>query len=226
MFEELLISVLFIIVLIILCIISNLYSKKEEEKEKNKRRQEYEELHTLSGRINYHRSQEISTYKLDEYKIGDWEKIVRRKMKPIVKINNKYQTNKKINVLIGDYDKMSASNSVCVLESMGIDVTIAKSAIEIMERLNKGEKYDLIITNNIYDRGNCDGPQLLYELRECNIKIPIIVLTVSHNKRAEFLNEGFNEYMTKLLDQEKVKEVLPRVFDDLKFIKIKSNKSA
>lgn len=34
MFEELLISVLFIIVLIILCIISNLYSKKEEKKEK------------------------------------------------------------------------------------------------------------------------------------------------------------------------------------------------
>ena len=33
MFEELLISVLFIIVLIILCIISNLYSKKEKEKE-------------------------------------------------------------------------------------------------------------------------------------------------------------------------------------------------
>lgn len=34
MFEELLISVLFIIVLIILCIISNLYSKKKEKKEK------------------------------------------------------------------------------------------------------------------------------------------------------------------------------------------------
>ena len=34
MFEELLISVLFIIALIILCIIANLYSKKEEEKEK------------------------------------------------------------------------------------------------------------------------------------------------------------------------------------------------
>ena len=31
MFEELLISVLFIFVLIILCIISNLYSKKEEK---------------------------------------------------------------------------------------------------------------------------------------------------------------------------------------------------
>jgi len=31
MFEELLISVLFIIVLIILCIISNLYSKKKQK---------------------------------------------------------------------------------------------------------------------------------------------------------------------------------------------------
>lgn len=61
-------------------------------------------------------------------------------MKPIVKINNKYQTNKKINVLIGDYDKMSVSNSVCVLESMGIDVTIAKSAIEIMEKIKQRQK--------------------------------------------------------------------------------------
>ena len=183
-------------------------------------------MHTLNGRINFHRNQELSAYKLDEYKIGDWEKIVRKNMHSIVKINNQYKINKEINVLIGDYDKMSVSNSVCILESMGLSVTIAKSAIEIMERLNNGEKYDLIITNNIYDRGNCDGPQLLYELRNCNIKIPVIVLTVSHNKRAEFLSEGFNEYMTKLLDQEKVKEVLPRIFDDLKFTKIKSNKSA
>ena len=51
------------------------------------------------------------------------------------------------------------------------------------------------------------------------------MLTVSHNKRAEFLREGFNEYMTKLLDQDKVIEALPEVFDNLKFIKIKSNTS-
>lgn len=226
MLEEMIVSLSFMAILVIVCIISNYYSKKEEEKKQERKEHQYEQFHTLSGRINFHRNQELSTYKLDEYKIGDWEKAVRKNMHSIVKINNQYKINKEINVLIGDYDKMSVSNSVCILESMGLSVTIAKSAIEIMERLNNGEKYDLIITNNIYDRGNCDGPQLLYELRNCNIKIPVIVLTVSHNKRAEFLSEGFNEYMTKLLDQEKVKEVLPRVFDDLKFIKIKSNKSA
>ena len=226
MVEELIMSGAFIFILVIVCVVSNYYSKKEEKMKEERKKQQYEQFHTLSGRINFHRERELSTYKLDEYKIGDWEKEVRKNMKSIVKINQKYKTNKEIKVLIGDYDKMSVSNSVSVLESMGLNVTIAKSAIEIMERLNNGETYDLIITNNIYDRGNCDGPQLLYELRNCNIKIPVVVLTVSHNQRAEFLSEGFNEYMTKLLDQEKVKEFLPNVFEDLEFTKIRSNKSA
>lgn len=222
MVEELIMSGAFILILVIVCVISNYYSKKEEKMKEERKKQQYEQFHTLSGRINFHRERELGSYKLDEYKIGDWEKEVRKNMKSIVKINQKYKPNKEIKVLIGDYDKMSVSNSVSVLESMGLNVSIAKSAIEIMERLNSGETYDLIITNNIYDRGNCDGPQLLYELRNCNIKIPIVVLTVSHNQRAEFLSEGFNEYMTKLLDQEKVKDALPRVIEDLKFIKQRS----
>ena len=226
MVEELIMSGAFILILVIVCVISNYYSKKEEKMKEERKKQQYEQFHTLSGRINFHRERELGSYKLDEYKIGDWEKEVRKNMKSIVKINQKYKPNKEIKVLIGDYDKMSVSNSVSVLESMGLNVSIAKSAIEIMERLNSGETYDLIITNNIYDRGNCDGPQLLYELRNCNVKIPVVVLTVSHNQRAEFLSEGFNEYMTKLLNQEKVKEFLPNVFEDLEFTKIRSNKSA
>ena len=226
MVEELIMSGAFILILVIVCVISNYYSKKEEKMKEERKKQQYEQFHTLNGRINFHRERELSTYKLDEYKIGDWEKEVRKNMQSIVKINQKYKPNKEIKVLIGDYDKMSVSNSVSVLESMGLNVTIAKSAIEIMERLNSGETYDLIITNNIYDRGNCDGPQLLYELRNCNIKIPVVVLTVSHNQRAEFLSDGFDEYMTKLLDQEKVKEFLPNVFEDLEFTRIRSNKSA
>ena len=127
--EELFFSGMFIIILIIVYIYIRFYQRKEEEKEKIRKQQEYEELHTLNGRINFHRNQELSTYKLDEYKIGDWEKAVRKKMHSIVKINNQYKINKEINVLIGDYDKMSISNSVCILESMGLSVTIAKSAI-------------------------------------------------------------------------------------------------
>lgn len=211
--------VIMVIIFIIMVVIAKYYTEKEIEEEEIKKKKEYEELHTLNGRIKYYRNVAYSTYKLDEYKIGEWEKVVRTDMSSIVKINDKYKANIEINILIGDYDKMSVSNSVCVLESMGLNVKIAKSGIEIMERLNNGEKYDLIITNNIYDRG-CDGPILLQELRNCNCKIPVVVLTVSQNARDKFISEGFNEYMSKLLDQGKIIKTLPNVIEDLKFEKI------
>lgn len=106
MLEEMIVSLSFMAILVIVCIISNYYSKKEEEKKQERKKNQYEQFHTLSGRINFHRNQELSTYKLDEYKIGDWEKAVRKNMHSIVKINNQYKINKEINVLIGDYDKM------------------------------------------------------------------------------------------------------------------------
>ena len=112
--EELFLVLMLIIILIIVYIFLKFYQRKEEETEKIREQQEYEKLHTLNGRINFHRNQELSAYKLDEYKIGDWEKIVRKNMHSIVKINNQYKINKEINVLIGDYDKMSVSNSVCI----------------------------------------------------------------------------------------------------------------
>lgn len=208
-----------IITFIIMVVIAKYYTEKEIEEEEIRKKRKYEELHTLRGRIEYYRNVAYSTYKLDEYKIGEWEKVVRTDISSIVKIKDKYKANKEINILIGDYDKMSVSNSVCVLESMGLNVKIAKSGIEIMERLNNGEKYDLIITNNIYDRG-CDGPVLLQELRNCNCKIPVVILTVSQNARDKFISEGFNEYMSKLLDQDKIIKTLPNVIEDLKFEKI------
>lgn len=208
-----------IITFIIMVVIAKYYTEKEIEEEEIKKKREYEELHTLRCRIEYYRKEVYSTYKLDEYKIGEWEKVVRTDMSSIVKIKDKYKANKDINILIGDYDKMSVSNSVCVLESMGLNVKIAKSGIEIMERLNNGEKYDLIITNNIYDRG-CDGPVLLQELRNCNCKIPVVILTVSQNARDKFISEGFNEYMTKLLDQVKVLNMMSKMLPDIIFEKI------
>ena len=67
------------------------------------------------------------------------------------------------------------------------------------------------------DSGHCDGPETLMRLREIdNFNIPVIVLTVSKGKRDMFVNGyGFNEYMEKLLTQDKVMETLPKLFKDL-----------
>ena len=159
-----------------------------------------------------------------KYDFGKWEEEVRKDMKSIVDIKQKYSANKEIKILIGDYNKSSVSNSVSVLESLGLKVTIAKSGKEIINRIETGEKYDLIITNNIYDRGGTDGPEMLNNLKEIDgFNIPVIVLTVSENARDKFVHYyGFDEYITKLLTQEKVIETLPKVIKDLEFKKISS----
>lgn len=162
-------------------------------------------------------------------KVGEWEDEVRKDITPIVKLKNKYKCNKDINILVGDYNKASVSNTVSVLESMGLNVNIAKSGVEIIKRIKAGEKYDLIISNNIYDRGHCDGSDTVSILKDIDgFSVPVIALTVSANQRNLFVWEyGFDEYMTKLLDQEQVLSTLPKVIKDLKFIKLqkKSNKS-
>lgn len=219
-------SVIVIIIFVVAVIVELIKEKDKYTKENIKREEEFEKHKEYYERLKKKLEEDELIYGFKEntinYKIGEWEEEVRKDMKPIVSIKDKYKSNKDIKVLVGDYNKSSVSNSVCVLESMGLNVNIAKSGAEVIERIKNNEKYDLIITNNIYDQGNYDGRDVLAELR--NIKdfnIPIIVLTVSSGKRNEFVNIfGFDEYMTKLLTQEKVLNTIPNVIKDIEFTKV------
>ena len=217
----------FMVILIGVAIFFGIKEGRELEKENDKKQ---EDPNRFSEKIRAIK-EEYGEFNYDEspvMKIGEWEKEVRKNISSIVDTKTKYSSNKQLKILVGDYNRASISNTTSVLESMGLNVTIANSGIEIIERIKNNEKYDLIISNNIYDSGHCDGPETLMRLREIeNFSIPVIVLTVSKDKRDMFVNGyGFDEYMEKLLTQEKVKETLPKLFKDLEFTKIESNKSA
>lgn len=204
-------AVIFIVVIVI---------EMVKESKKNEMEGVKEKKDPMMEKLEFYRSCYGDETPKKIYKIGEWEEEVRKYLHSVVNIKTKYKTNKNVNILIGDYNKESVSNSVAVLESMGLNVKIANSGLEIIDRLEKGENYDLIITNNIYDKGQFDGLDLLYELKSReNFNIPIIVLTISQDKRNIFLDKGFDEYMSKLLDQEKVLETLPKVIKDLEFKK-------
>lgn len=150
-----------------------------------------------------------------------WNKKVQAKYNK----NIKYTTNKKIKVLIGDYTDSMAPFTNSVLRNMGIETEVVPTASDIIDRVKDGNDYDLIITNNTYSNGE-SGEKVLELKEEKDFSIPIVVLTVRHNSRMEFLSAGFDEYIEKPLDEKKVINVFTKFIDGLEFTKIKSNKSA
>lgn len=150
-----------------------------------------------------------------------WNKKVQAKYNK----NIKYTTNKQIKVLIGDYTDSMAPFTNSVLRNMGIETEVVPTASDIIDRIKDGNDYDLIITNNTYSNGE-SGVKVLELREEKDFSIPIVVLTVRHNSRMEFLSAGFDEYIEKPLDEKKVINVFTKFIDGLEFKKIKSNKSA
>ena len=133
-----------------------------------------------------------------------------------------YKVNRNIKVLIGDYTLSTASITNKALRNLGIETEFVSSAHDIINKIKDNEKYDAIITNHIYRNNEC-GEQILNELKKNDrFKTPIVILTVDQNAREMYVeHEGFDEYMAKPLDEKKAIEILPKVIDNLEFIKVK-----
>ena len=183
----------------------------EEKKEKEQAEQEKE----------FEKQYQEDMRKIRKENSFVWNKKVQAKYNK----NIKYTTNKKIKVLIGDYTDSMAPFTNSVLRNMGIETEVVPTASDILDRVKDGNKYDLIITNNTYSNGE-SGEKVLELKKDKDFSIPIVVLTVRHNSRMEFLSAGFDEYIEKPLDEKKVINVFTKFIDGLEFKKIKSNKSA
>ena len=169
-----------------------------------------------------HHEKEMEELKTKERqkKSVEWNKKIQDKFDKKIK----YETNKPIKVIIGDYHNWMAPLTNSVLKSMGIETEVVPTASDIIDRITDGKKYDFIITNNTYSNGE-SGQDVLVLKEQENFKTPIIVLTVEQNQRSRFISDGFDDYIEKPIDEEKVKEVFTKYMKDLKFNKIKSSKS-
>lgn len=136
-------------------------------------------------------------------------------------VKDKYRTNKKIRVLIGDYCKYSVPFTNSGLKSMGIETEVVPTIADIIDRINSGNKYDVIITNNVY-KNDESGEQLLSMLKKYkDFKTPIVILTVDNKKREHYISLGFDDYIEKPLNEEKIRSMFKKLIPDLKFTKIK-----
>lgn len=186
-----------------------------KEVQDNKLNKELDENHRLYEEKQAEK--EIALRKENSYK---WNNKIQRMFDKKVK----YKTNKPIKILLGDYHSAMAPFSNSILRSMGIETEVVPTASDIIDRIEDGNIYDLIITNNTYRNGESGTDVLVLKEKE-NFNIPIVVLTTVMDSRDKFLGYGFDDYIEKPLDEEKVKKTFIKFIKDLKFTKIKSNKS-
>ena len=202
-----LLSLVFVVILIILIYyIYKSVKKNKEEQEKIDR-----------GYVEYEKRQEKSRIKERQEESIKWNKKIQDKFTQEVK----YKTNRPIKALIGDYTNSMAPLTNSIIRTMGIETEIVPTASDIIDRIKNGNKYDIIITNNFYPKGE-SGQMVLDTLKEdVNFKIPIVILTVDEDARDIYLDKGFDEYIQKPIDEEKIIKIFPKLIKDLKFIKIK-----
>lgn len=220
---EFIILILIVFILLCFCFISQYV-----EKTKVKMEELNSEIDSLKKEL-----ETVTIYKREIERI-EYDKDI--KSIPVDKMGVNKEHNYKVvgkkapKILVGDYNIESARNTCGVLLRMGFDVEVLETAEDIIERIKCFKNYDLIITNNEYygrkHKSSINtGSHLLSCLKELDdFNIPVVVLTVS-SKEDELLKDGFNGYIQKLLDEEKVVNTFPSILKRIKFEKIKSNNS-
>lgn len=105
-------------------------------------------------------------------------------------------------ILLVDDDRMVRQMYTDYLKTDGNEVVVESAAIDALERLRKGEVYNLVVTDIMMAR--MDGWELLRAIREDlgfgELELPVIVISAhfdSDTLRAEAFRRGANATYTK-----------------------------
>ena len=78
-------------------------------------------------------------------------------------------------------------------------------------RIASGEKFDVILTNNIYRIG-VTGPELLKKLKKLDdFNTPVVIHTISEQPTEYFLKLGFDGCLKKPIKQNETIELLNKI---------------
>ena len=121
----------------------------------------------------------------------------------------------KVKLLVVDDNKLNLRVASKLLGALNFDVSTANSGIEAINRINGGEKYNLIFMDIMMPE--MDGIETMKKLKEIGFANPIVALTADamDGSREKYLSAGFDDYLSKPIDQMTITETLE------KFLKLK-----
>jgi len=101
-----------------------------------------------------------------------------------------------------------------MLESFELEIELCESGLEAIEKVSNGAEYDIIFMDHMMPE--MDGIEVTKILRDMGYKHPIVALTANAVKGQDdmFLNNGFNGFMSKPIDINRLNSHLVRFIKD------------
>lgn len=114
-------------------------------------------------------------------------------------------------VLVVDDNQLNLKVAERLLKAYKCDMDFASSGSECITKIANGEKYDLILLDDMMPK--MSGSETLVKLKEIdNFDIPVCALTANAitGMREEYLNKGFNDYLSKPIVKEELNRVIKK----------------
>ena len=157
-----------------------------------------------------------------ESKEGEYTKVTLSFIQKIVednKVREKIENNKTAEVfdlngkkiLVVDDNKLNLKVTSRLLEPYNANVTLLESGIEAIDLIKESNIYDLILIDQMMP--GMDGITTLSKLKEIEgFNTPIVVLTADaiKGRKEEYLNSGFDDYISKPIDKKELSRVLKK----------------
>ena len=161
-----------------------------------------------------------------ESKVNEYTKVTLSFLQKIVednKIREKLENNKVAEVfdlngkkiLLVDDNKLNLKVTKRLLEPYNVDVTLLESGIEAIEHIKENNIYDLILLDQMMPA--MDGSTTLTKLKELvDFNTPVVVITADAivGRKEIYLDEGFDDYISKPIDKKELSRVLNKFLKD------------
>ena len=118
-------------------------------------------------------------------------------------------------VLIVDDNKINLKVAKRLLESYGIDTESVESGAAALEKIQNGEKYDMILLDDMMPK--MSGVETLKKLKEIpGFKIITIALTANAltGMREKYLQDGFDDYLAKPINKDELNRIINKYLND------------
>ena len=114
-------------------------------------------------------------------------------------------------VMVVDDNELNCDVAQGILECLDMEVTVASSGAECLEKLKYNEDISLVFMDHMMPE--MDGVETLHHVRELGGKfatLPVVLLTANavSGVREQMMEEGFDEFLSKPIDIDELRRIL------------------